>query len=43
MKFEPKELHMSIAISGAGETGHCGVDALELAKLLEKRLHNMEP
>ncbi len=34
MKFEPKELHMSIAISGAGETGHCGVDALESAKSL---------
>jgi len=38
MKFEPKELHMSIAISGAGETGHCGVDALELAKALGKEI-----
>ena len=38
MKFEPKELHVSIAISGAGETGHCGVDALESAKSLGKEI-----
>ena len=38
MKFEPKELHMSIAISGAGETGHCGVDALDQAKALGKEI-----
>lgn len=38
MKFKPKEVHMSIAISGAGETGHCGVDALEQAKALGKEI-----
>lgn len=38
MKYEPKQLHISIAISGAGETGHCGVDALDQAKALGKEI-----
>lgn len=35
---EKKELHITIAISGAGETGHCGVDALDSAKALGKEI-----
>jgi len=37
MILEKKELQITIAISGAGETGHCGVDALDVAKELGKQ------
>lgn len=40
MKFEDKHGHrkIKICISGAAETGHCGINALELAKELGREI-----
>jgi uncharacterized protein (TIGR00725 family) len=38
MKTPTSTQHISIAISGAGDTGHCGIDALEQAKALGREV-----